>query len=139
MNLSRGSVANWSSRFEWEKRLQARDKEIASLVSKKVIIDEAESKADALKICRAIQVRFVEALKDRTALIGARDFEAAVKLELLLRGKATGRIEHVVGPIMDRIMDLMMIVIEREVKDPEARSRIGIGFQEAALSIGGHA
>jgi len=133
------AVQGWSAAFDWQKRLAAREKLVAELTAQKAVEDEARSRADALKICRAVQVRFAEALKLNTAAIGAGDFEKAVKLELLLRGSATERTEIVGGKAFDKLIDLLAAVIEREVADPALRARLAAGFQEAAAGIGGNA
>lgn len=133
------SIGTWSRAFDWEKRLSEREKIVQDLVAQKAVEDEAKSRADALKICRAVQVRFAESLNRGTALIGAGDFEKAVKLELLLRGKATDRTELIGGPAFDRLIDALAAVIEREVADPVLRGKLALGFQQAASEFGGSA
>lgn len=134
---SPGAVAGWSQAFGWQKRLAYREKLVADLVAQKAIEDEARSRADALKICRAIEIRFAQDLQLGKAEITASDFEKAVKLELLLRGKATERSELMLGgPVFDKLIELLIAVVEREVKDPELRGRLALGFQEAAAGIG---
>ena len=130
------SVANWSAAFGWEKRLLAREKLVADLLAQKAVEDEVRSKSDALKICRAIQIKFVEHLRSGKAIIEAGDFEKAVKLELLLRGKATDRSEVIAGPMIEKLIDLILIVLEREIQDPLLRDRIAAGLQEAAANVG---
>ena len=134
--ISPQAVAQWSAAFQWQKRLTERERLVADLIAQRVVEEEAKSKADALKICRAIQMRFVESLQNKTARIEAGDFEKAVKLELLLRGRATDRSELILGPMFDKLIDLMATVIEREVQDQALRGRLAEGFKEAALTFG---
>jgi len=136
LKTSPGAVAGWSQAFGWQKRLAHREKVVAELVAQKAIEDEARSRSDALKICRAVQVRFAQDLQLGKAEINAGDFEKAVKLELLLRGRADSRTELVAGPIFDKFIELLSAVIEREVADPALRGRLALGFQEAAAGIG---
>ena len=133
------SVHNWSVAFGWQKRLAYREKLVAELTASKAIEDEAQSRANALKICRAAKVRFAESLTKGTAIIGAGDFANVVKLELLLRGQATDRSELILGPAFDRLIDLLAAVIEREVHDPALRARLAVGFKESVAGIVGHA
>jgi hypothetical protein len=130
------SIGTWARAFQWEKRLSEREKTVQSLLAQKAIEDEVKSRSDALKIVHAIKVRFAEQLQANTAALGAGDFEKAVKLELLLRGKATERTELIAGPVFDRLIDLLIAVVEREVADPDTRARLAAGFQEAAAGIG---
>ena len=131
------AVSGWSQAFGWQRRLAHREKVVAELVSQKAVEDEAQSRANALKLCRAVQMRFAEALRDKTAQISAGDFEKAVKLELLLRGKADSRSELVLGgPVFERFVELLIAVVEREVADPVLRGKLAIGFSEAAAGIG---
>lgn len=139
IKTSVASVHAWSQAFGWQKRLAHREKTVADLVAQKAVEDEAQTRADALKICRAVTIRFAQNLNAGTAMIGAADFEKAVKLELLLRGKATERTELIAGPAFDKLIDLLSAVIEREVQDPAIRQRLALGLQEAAAGIGGHA
>lgn len=136
-NCSVQAVQGWRLAFGWDRRLADRERTVANLVAQKSEEDEAQSRADALKICRAVQIRFAEALNKGLAPINAGDFEKAVKLELLLRGKATDRTELVGGPAFDRLIEALAAVIEREVADPALRGKLAIGFQEAAAGISG--
>lgn len=135
-HVSPQAVGAWSRAFDWSKRLSERERIVRDLTAQKAIEDEAQSRADALKICRAIQIRFAQNLHNQTAIVTARDFSEAVKLEQLLRGKATDRTEITTGPAFDKLIDLLSAVIEREVVDPAIRSKLAAGFAEAAAQVG---
>lgn len=147
---SPAAVHQWSVAFDWQKRLSAREKLVADLVAEKAVEDEAQSRADALKITRGAILRFAQTLQPirgpngeviapATADIRAGDFVNLVKLDQLLRGKSTDRTEMIAGPAFDKLIDLLAAVVEREVSDPALRARLALGFQEAASGIGGHA
>lgn len=145
------SIGTWSRAFEWDKRLQAREKVVRELVGQKAVEDEAQARADALKICRASIIRYAQSLQPQrddqgnivapaTADIRASDFVNLVKLDRFLRGEPETRAELLIGgPIFDRLIDALAEVIEREVRDPDLRARLALGFQEAAQGIGGNA
>jgi hypothetical protein len=130
------ALQGWSAAFGWQRRVAERERFVATRTAQKAIQDEAQSRADALKICRAVQVRFAQALSSG-APVGARDFIEATKLEQLLRGKATDRSELMIGgAAFDKLIDAIAAVIEREVKDQELRGKIAAGISEAASGIG---
>lgn len=136
LGVSGNTIGEWSKAFRWKERIAEREKFVSELVAQKAIEDEATSRANALKICRAVQIKFAQSLQSGTALICAADFEKAVKLELLLRGQATDRTEILVGPLFQAFIDRLSLVIEREVLDPSLRERLALGFQEAAGGSG---
>lgn len=150
-HTSPAAVHQWSVAFDWQKRLDARERLVADLVAQKANEDEAQLRADALKICRASIIRYAQSLQPTrdaagniiapaTADIRAADFVNLVKLDRFLRGEAESRSELVLGgPVFDRLIDALAAVIEREVQDPALRSRLALGFQEAAQGIGGNA
>ena len=135
IGVSGNSVGLWSLSFRWEERIAQRDKLVSELLAQKAVEDEAQSKANALKICRAVQMRFAEALELGKVNIETGDFEKAVKLELLLRGRADSRSEVIMGPTFDKLIDMLAAVIEREVADPVLRGRLAMGFTEAASVV----
>lgn len=131
--VSIAAINNWRVAFSWDRRLETRDRIVSGLVADKAAIDEAQSRADHLKIIRASVVRFAESLQKGSALISASDFVNLAKLDQLLRGKSTDRTElDFTGPGMDRLIDALIAVVEREVSDPEIRARISLGFQDVA-------
>lgn len=146
-NTSPTAVHQWSVAFDWQKRLVEREKIVSQLVAQKAVEDEAQLRADALKICRASIIRYAQSLQPTrdaagniiapaTADIRAADFVNLVKLDRFLRGGADSRTELLIGgPVFDRLIDALAAVIEREVQDPALRSRLALGFQEAAESI----
>lgn len=140
VGVNDSAVFNWSAAFQWKKRVEERERLVGELLAEQVIEEEVQSRNDALKICRAVQLRYAEKLKLGKAIIEAGDFANVVKLELLLRGKATSRAEHLLGgDVVDRLIDALSAVIEREVQDPAIRAKLAAGFQEAAASTVGHA
>jgi len=112
--------------------LAHRERLISDLVATQVVEAETLSRSNALKICRAIIHRFASTLQDGSAEIDASDFERAIKIELLLRGRATERMEVIAAPAFAAMVERLIAVVEREVKDPTLRARLALGFQEAA-------
>ena len=143
------AVSGWSAAFSWQKRVAEREKIVSELVAQKAVEDEAQSRADALKITRAAIFRFAAALqpvKDpvtgkvvypATVQIGAGDFVNLVKLEQFLRGKPSERSELMIGgQAFEKLIDAIAAVIEREVADEGLRGRIATGIQDAAAALG---
>jgi len=140
-NRNEASVYKWSHAFGWQKRLVHRQKLVAAILTDRGVEDEAKSRADGIKIARAIQLRYASKLADKSAdaTLTANDFATAVKTELLLRGRATERIDMMDSPAFQQILDMIAQVIEREVKDSDLRGRLALGFQEAAAQLEAHA
>lgn len=113
-SVSKTSIVKWAKAHNWPGRVQQRDIEIARRIEKKTNTAIVNSKADYrveirenLKILKEL-IRTailreapgqppilnidVENAKDMAALIGA--VEKLMKLDLLLIGEATGRIEE---------------------------------------------
>jgi hypothetical protein len=139
------SIHAWSRAFEWEKRLEEREKLVREITGQKLAEDEAQRRADALKITRAAILHFAstlvavknpqtgEVIKAATADIGASDFVQLAKLEQFLLGQPESRAELMIGGrAFERLMDALAGVIEREVQDPALRERLAIGFAKAA-------
>ncbi len=151
LGVSDVSVGKWARAFRWSDRVIERERIVSDLVAQKAIADEAQSRADALKITRASIMRFAstlqavrgpdgEIIKPATAEIKAADFVNLVKLEQFLRGKPSERSELMIGgPAFDKLIDAIAAVVEREVQDPALRARLAAGFTEAANGMGGHA
>lgn len=148
LNTSVQSVSGWAQAFRWKERIAQREKMVAELLTQKAVEDEAQAKADALKITRASIMRYAQTLspvrgpngeiiKPASAEIKAADFVNLVKLEQFLRGKAETRSELMIGgPAFDKLIDAISAVIEREVSDPALRARLAAGFTEAASGLG---
>lgn len=129
------AVKGWHVAFSWERRLADRERTVSKLVAQKSVEDEAESRANYLKICRATMIRYAELLQNKSINPTASDIVQIAKLDQLLRGKSDSRTELVAGPIFDKFIELLSAVIEREVLDPGLRGRLALGFQEAAAGI----
>ena len=149
MDVSGTAVGVWAQCFRWRERIAAREKIVSDLVAQKAVEDEAQSRADALKICRASIINFAQTLKPikdpitgaiikpASADIKAADFVNLVKLEQFLRGKPSERSELMIGgPAFDKLIDAIAAVVEREVSDPALRARLAAGFTEAAAGLG---
>ncbi len=149
VGVSDVSIRRWAEAFRWEQRLAERQRIVDDLVAEKAIQDEAQSRSDALKICRAAIINFTQTLKPiknpatgeiirpASAEIKAADFVNLVKLEQYLRGKPTEVSElRIGGPAFDKLIDAIAAVVEREVSDPVLRARLAAGFTEAASSMG---
>lgn len=148
VNVSIQSVSSWSQAFKWQERLAQREKMVSEVLTQKAVEDEAQAKADALKITRASIMRYAQTLspvrgpngeiiKPASAEIKAADFVNLVKLEQFLRGKAETRSELMIGgPAFDKLIDAIAAVVEREVADPVLRAKLAAGFTEAAAGLG---
>jgi len=129
------AVNNWRLAFSWDRRLADRERIVAGLVAEKSNEDEAESRSNYLKLCRATMIRYAEALKANAVTITPADFARVAQLEQLLRGKATDRSEVIAGPAFAALIERLIGVIEREVQDPALRARIAQGFQDASFGV----
>lgn len=130
------AVNNWRLAFSWDRRLADRERTVAGLVAEKCAEDEAESRANYLKLCRATMIRYAEAIKAGTMPVTPGDFVRVAQLEQLLRGKATDRSEVIAGPAFAALIERLIAVVDREVADPELRARLALGFQAAAGAVG---
>lgn len=139
-----GTVEGWSSAFSWQARVAQRDKEVAALVAKTAIVDEAKSVENQLKIVRAVQARVAQGLQSGAVQPSVQDFVAASKHELLLRGKATERGEMIGGPAFDALIDRIAQVIEERVPthceackaELSVRAHLSEGLAAAAAELG---
>ena len=147
IGVHEGSIDNWSRAFGWEKRIEARDKEIAALVAKGAIEDEAKSRAIQLRVARAVQARVALGLQSGAIQPSVADFVASAKHEMLLLGKATERTEQLGGPMFDALIDRIAQVIEQAVPNKCAacaaelgiRAKLSEGLAGAAAELGGNA
>lgn len=136
-HTSAQAVHGWQAAFQWQKRLSEREKLVAGLVAQKANEDEAQSRADFLKLNRATMIRYAEALQANRIAMSPADLDRMARLDQFLRGKASDRSELMIGgPAFDKLIDAMIEVIERNVADPELRQRLALGFQEAAAGLG---
>lgn len=135
-HVSVQAVNGWRSAFSWDRRLADRERVVSGLVAEKCAEEEAQSRADYLKLCRATVIKYAEAIQGGKLIISPSDFDRIARLEQLLRGKATDRSEIVSGPAMDAFFDAMLSVIERVVPDPALRLKLAEGFRDAAAGLG---
>lgn len=140
-----GSVDNWSRAFGWEKRIAERDKEIAAIVAKGAVEDEAKSRKLQLQVARSVQARVALGLQSGAIQPSVQDFVASAKHELLILGKATERTEQLGGPAFDAMIDRISQVIEAAVPvlcshckaELGIRARLSEGLAGAAAELGG--
>ena len=139
------AVFGWSAAFKWQKRIHERETLVAGLVADKSVEDEVEMRRRHLTLCKAVQGRFAELLKNKTVKPTASDFEKIAKLEILLTGGATERSEvNVTAGIAGHLMNAVLGVIETTLPDRcpgcsielDLKNSIAVKLIEASDKIG---
>jgi len=94
-NKSIATIKHWSQTFNWKERVANRELAISKRVSQKNDLKVEAIKEKNLKILSATKVKFIENLKNgMVSPERVADLERIIKLELLLLGEATERIEN---------------------------------------------
>lgn len=88
LGVARNTITTWKKKFNWEAQL----KDVQEKTKEILVTDIAQIRARQIKICQAIQSKFIERLKLENN-INAQDADRAMKHELLLLGEATDRKE----------------------------------------------
>ena len=143
--ISESAAFGWSVAFNWQKRIVERENLVAGLVAEKSIEDEVAMRKRHLTLCKAVQGRFAELLKNKTVKPTASDFEKIAKLEILLTGGATERSEvNVTAGIAGHLMSAVLGVIETTLPDRcpgcsielDLKNSIAVKLIEASDKIG---
>ena len=108
-NKSERTIHNWAKAFNWQKRIEQRDIEIANRLEEKtneIIVDEKAKYREEIKqymqFIRGIMIASQEKIKKKEISINESSdmnslmlaYERLLKLDLLLMGEATDRSEN---------------------------------------------
>lgn len=148
IGVAPNTIGSWARVFDWQKRIQEREKLSHALAAQRAIEDEAQSINRQLSLCRNAMVRFAEALVNNRAQITAQDFVRLAQLEALLRSRATERSGTALeGPALAALIAHFSQMIEQEIPErcPSCahelgiKSRIAEKLSSEALPPGGNA
>ena len=126
--VSEQSTTKWSRAFDWQKRIQEKNKRIAAIQEKKQETDIAKRKVDYSKILTGTIGQYVNRLKGEPHKcphckkmfklpkmnLTPADFKEMVKLDLLLSGEATD-ISLIKVEKVHKVMNLAVVVIAEYV------------------------
>lgn len=123
-DVSRASVAKWSKAFEWQKRIKTRDKRIAKRVERITDTDIVKEKARYRAIIKATIAKIVTEGKGGNFKLdiwpeNVSDLERLIKLDLLLMGEPTERVQLSDEERAKKIQDLLL--------KAKSRKKIGTG------------
>lgn len=113
-SVSETAAKQWSQAFDWQRRIDERERRIAEMISQKAEEDALEVRERALKLCRAIQGKFAQRFTDskddwKPEVI---DFIRALQMELLIMGLPTSRDEHTVKELPGGTKNLAAYIVE---------------------------
>lgn len=84
------TVSNWSSSFNWQKRVQQRDIDVAQQLQVRNIKEIANTKANYRKVLQALVKKFIDNLQaDKVEMNKVGDLERVLKLDMLLMGEVS--------------------------------------------------
>lgn len=93
--VTRATVTRWNRKFNWQERIQERDRKVEQLLEEEAIQDAKAAKQQYRAIIQATVRKFVEKLSTgQIEVKKIEDLERLVKLDLLLMGEATERGEN---------------------------------------------
>lgn len=88
------TVYNWSRQFGWQARIKERDEEVAKKLvekNKEAVIDEKVQYRKVIKLAMAKLIKELQSEDFKSK--GIQDLERLIKLDLLLTGEATEKVE----------------------------------------------
>ena len=93
--------------FGWQKKVEERDKKVADSIANDFDNQLTETKKRKLRLIRALDNKLAERLLSKLPFkVTPQDFVAAAKLEMLLLGEATERVDDLsVAGIMKRAVE----------------------------------
>lgn len=93
-NKNYRTISQWANRFNWKERIVIRDAEVSKRLSEKTTNAVIDEKANYRKVIKLAMAKLIKELQEEDFKSkGIADLEKLVKLDMLLLGETTEKVE----------------------------------------------
>jgi hypothetical protein len=117
LGRSKNTTRNWSREFEWQRRCEERDRDVAKVVTSKTIQEEVEARVRNKAIVQLALVTLARQISQGKVRGTLSDLDKLVRLEAFLDGQADSRQEVIQHDLRGKTADELKALLRREIAE----------------------
>ena len=115
LGVAVNTVKNWSTAFNWQARIEQRNREVASVVQSKAIKAEVDSQVRNKQIVQVALVTLARQIAEGKMKGTLADLDRLVRLEAFLEGRADSRQEVIARDLQGKSTAELRVMLRKEV------------------------
>lgn len=131
--VTRRTVEVHAQREKWQERAAAIEAEARQQAEASIVRDRAARVADTLRIIDASRIKFASHLKESSFRLTGSDFVGLIKLEQLIEGEPTDRVDfHEVQSMLGQVVTVALRHIPKSKRQAFVEEIRGLGDRREA-------
>jgi hypothetical protein len=123
IKMSVSVVKLWSREFDWQTRVDERERDVARVMAKSSIQAEADTRLRNKQLLQLALVQIAKQLAEGKVRVTLADLDRLVRLEQFLEGQADSRQEIIARDLRGKSTEELREMLRQEVADLEALTK----------------